>query len=231
LGNRVGIATFLLLIAQIGGRTIPSFTRNWLAKNRPGQRLPSPFGRFDQAALAVTSFAFTAWAVKPETQPATGLLTAAGVMLLVRLMRWRGWRTMAEPTLLSLHVGYAWLAFGLLLLGLDSPFGFLPAGAALHALTVGAIGSMIVAVMTRTVLSQTGHRRVAIRGPSTLFLLITLAAILRIAAPLTGVSVTVVLCLAGLAWSSAFLAFAILFGPMLTRSKATRSDLPAPPTR
>jgi uncharacterized protein involved in response to NO len=152
-------------------------------------------------------------------------------MLLLRLVRWRGWRAMAEPTLLGLHLGYTWLAVGLLLLGLGSLFGALPPGTALHALTVGAIGSMILAVMTRTALAQTGRRRVAIRGSAGLFWLITLAAILRVAAPLNGSVAIHLLCLAGLAWSSAFLAFAIRFGPMLTRSNATQGDSRPPATQ
>jgi uncharacterized protein involved in response to NO len=222
LGNRMGITTFLLLIAQIGGRTIPSFTRNWLAKNHPGRPLPRPPGRFDQAALAVTGMACIAWAAMPETQPAAVLLTAAGIMLLARLVRWRGWRAMAEPTVLGLYSGYAWLVIGLLLLGFDTLLGPLPPGTALHALTVGAIGSMIIAVMTRTILSQTGRRATVMWGPACLFGLITLAAGLRVAAPLTGADTILLLGFAGAAWSAAFLAFAIIFGPILTRSNATR---------
>jgi uncharacterized protein involved in response to NO len=86
---------------------------------------------------------------------------------------------------------------------------------------------MIVAVMTRTALSQTGHRGFVTRGPAALFLLITLAAVLRIAAPLTGANTVLLLYLAGMAWSTAFLGFAIVFGPLLTTSNPKRNGRPA----
>ena len=53
-GIRIGIAVVVLLISLIGGRIIPSFTRNWLVRENPG-RLPAPFGRFDMMVVAISA--------------------------------------------------------------------------------------------------------------------------------------------------------------------------------
>ena len=132
---------------------------------------------------------------------------------------WRGLHTVPEPLLLILHVGYGWLALGLLLLGLNDLSGILPATAALHALTAGAVGTMTLAVMTRASLGHTGRRLTA--GPVTkaIYGLITAAAVLRVLSPLDGDWTELALWLAGAAWSGAFGLFAVFYGRLLTRPR------------
>lgn len=209
LGNRVGIATLVALVSLIGGRIVPSFTRNWLAKHRP-QLAPAPNDAFDTGCLLVIVVGLVAWVAFPDTP----LTLAAGIAAAMRLARWRGLATVREPLLFILHVGYAWVAIGLVLLGVDALFAWAPAGAPIHALTVGAIGTMTLAVMTRASLGHTGRPLAAGVGTWSIYLLVTLAAILRVAAPLTGWAAEVTLC-AGLAWSGAFGLFAILYAPIL----------------
>ena len=136
-----------------------------------------------------------------------------------RLSRWRGLQTVREPLLLILHIGYGWLALGLLLLGLNGLTGVLPATAALHALTVGAVGTMTLAVMTRASLGHTGRPLTA--GPATkaIYALITGAVLLRIGSPLAGGRTELALWLAGAAWSGAFGMFALCYGAVLTRPR------------
>jgi uncharacterized protein involved in response to NO len=117
-----------------------------------------------------------------------------------------------------LHAGYAWLAFGLAYLGLNGLFAWAPSGAPLHALTVGAIGTMTLAVMTRATLGHTGRPLTAGVTTVGIYLSVTLAAILRVAAPLSGESTVVLTSLAGVAWTAAFALYAIQYGPMLARS-------------
>ena len=219
LGDRLGVATLLMLISLVGGRIVPSFTRNWLVKARPGVRPPSGEGAFDRAALALAALGLIAWALAPYGPIATAANFAAGLALLLRLARWRGLRTWREPLLLILHVGYAWLAVGLLFLGFDQVFPILPPTAALHALTVGAIGTMTLAVMTRASLGHTGRPLDA--GPVTLaiYLLVTLAAVLRVLSPLAGGSEALVLMAAGAAWSAAYALFAIFYGRALAQPR------------
>ena len=219
LGNRLGIATLLALIGLVGGRIIPSFTRNWLAK-RPGARLPAPAGPFDITCLAALAIALIAWVAVPEARITPFLEILGGFAAVLRLVRWRGVATVREPLLLILHTGYAWLAAGLVLLGTNGVFDFVPAGAPLHALTVGAIGTMTLAVMTRASLGHTGRELAASRGTITIYLLVTIAAFLRVAAPLAGINTVLITSLAGLAWTGAFALFAVLYGPILARPRA-----------
>lgn len=219
LGNRLGVTTLLMLIALVGGRIVPGFTRNWLVKARPDVKPPAGEGAFDRAALALTALGLAAWALAPYGVIAVAANFAAGLALLLRLARWRGLRTLREPLLLILHVGYAWLALGLLFLGLDRLVPLLPPTAALHALTVGAIGTMTLAVMTRATLGHTDRPLAA--GPVTvaIYLLITLAAMLRVLSPLAGRAETIMLLAAGAAWTCAYASFAIFYGRALAQPR------------
>lgn len=212
LGNRLGIATLLLLISLVGGRIIPSFTRNWLTKTRPAVPAPAGEGPFDRAVLVVTAAALLAWAFAPDTAFSAVAAVVAGAALAARLWRWQGRHTAGEPLLVILHIGYFWLALGLLLLGADRFLAFLPPSAALHALTVGAIGTMTLAVMTRATLGHTGRPLVAGPGTTTIYALITVAAVLRVVSPLAGAQMEALLWVAGAAWTGAFGLFAVLYG-------------------
>lgn len=215
VGQRLGIATVILLISLVGGRIIPSFTGNWLAK-RGEPRRPPGFGRIDQVSLFFTALALGAWVAGPEV-PATGAaLLVAGLACFVRLSRWRGHRTLSEPLLWSLHLGFAWVAAGLCLLGLGtfSPAAF-PAAAGLHALTAGAIGSMTLAVMARATLSHSGRRLIADWRTTAMHLLIAAAALGRVAASLILDLYVPLLWAGGLLWCAAFGFFAVVYGRIL----------------
>jgi uncharacterized protein involved in response to NO len=97
--------------------------------------------------------------------------------------------------------------------------GWMPAGAPLHALTVGAIGTMTLAVMTRASLGHSGRPLRAGNGTVAIYLLVTLAAALRFTAPLLGEHAVLSTALAGCAWSAAFGLFAILYAPLLIGRK------------
>jgi uncharacterized protein involved in response to NO len=228
LGNRLGIATLLGLISLVGGRIIPSFTRNWLAKMWPEAAAPVPEGRFDRAVLVITAAALAAWVIAPDSVAAAAAALVAGFALALRLARWRALRTIKEPMLLILHIGYGWLAFGLVLLGLDRFVAILPPTAALHALTVGAIGTMTLAVMTRASLGHTGRPLTA--GPATvaIYVLITVAAVLRVLAPLCGDSIELALWAAGAAWSGAFGLFAVLYGGIVLARPRVQREMARP---
>lgn len=224
LGNRIGLITLFLLISLMGGRLIPSFTHNWLAKTRPGAVLPAAESRADHAVIIITALALISWAAAPESQVTAVAALIAGAASAWRLSRWRGARTISEPLLVILHVGYGWLAFGLLLMGADGFFGFLPPTAAWHALTVGAVGTMTLAVMTRATLGHTGRPLTAGPGTRLIYVLISAAALLRVASPLAGSRTLPALELSGAAWCLAFGLFAILYGRALVRPRAVGAE-------
>ena len=214
LGPRLALAVIAVLIALIGGRIVPSFTRNWLVKDGDAG-LPAPFGRLDKAALLATAIAMSLWVVVPDSTATGSAQIAAGALLAARLMRWRGFRTVKEPIVLILHVGYLWLAVALLLLGASVLADAIPVSSAIHALTAGAIGTMTLAVMTRASLGHTGRPIVADRYVVAIYLAVTLGAALRVAAPFAGEWYLHVLACGGALWSAAFLLFAVRYAPVL----------------
>jgi uncharacterized protein involved in response to NO len=221
LGNRIGIATLLMLISFVGGRIVPSFTRNWLSKQQPGAAAPASFDAVDRVALALTGLALAAWAAAPDAALAPMAELAAGFAIAIRLARWRGRSTWREPLVLVLHVGYSWLALGFILLALSRFIPSLPPTAALHALTAGAIGTMTLAVMTRASLGHTGRALTAGPGTVAIYGLVNLSALLRLAAPFGASEYLLLLSLAGAAWVAAFGLFMLIYGPALTQPRST----------
>ncbi len=218
LGWRLALAAVLILISVIGGRIIPAFTRNWLAK-RQAQSLPAGHGAVDRLALASLPIALLAWAFLPASKWAGDLLVLAAVLNAWRLSRWRGHSILQEPLLLVLHIGYGWLAAGAFLLGLSTLGAAVPLSAAIHALTVGAIGTMILAVMTRATRGHTGRPLTADRVTVLIYGLVSLAAIARIGAAIVAdVAMPLLTVSAGL-WIGAFLLFAVSYGPALLRPR------------
>jgi uncharacterized protein involved in response to NO len=169
----------------------------------------------------VTALVLVSWVVAPDAVVTAWGTIIAGSAISLRMSRWQGHKTMREPLLLILHVGYGWLAAGLLLLGLNELFDLLPTTAALHALTVGAIGTMTLAVMTRASLGHTGRSLIAGLGTQVIYALVTLAALLRVLSPFAGAQMMLILWAAGASWVAAFGLFAILYGRVLTQPRAT----------
>ena len=212
-GLRLAIGAYAFLMALIGGRIVPSFTRNWLVKRDPGHR-PASASTGDRAVIALTALATLAWTARPE-HPLSGALAAvAGLGNAWRLSRWQGHRTWREPLLLVLHVGYAWLAIGLGLVALAALIPTVPQTAALHALTAGAMGLMPAAVMTRATLGHTGRALSAGAGSAILFATIALAAALRIAAPIAESWYLALLSASALAWVVGFALYVALYAPL-----------------
>jgi uncharacterized protein involved in response to NO len=214
---RIGISVVVLLLALIGGRIIPSFTRNWLVRVNPG-RLPVPFGRFDVAVMGFSALTLVAWIVAP-LNAVTGVAAAvAGVLHLVRLSRWAGDRTTRERLLLILHVGYAFIPLGFLLHA-AAAFDALPPSAGIHAWMAGAAGIMTLAVMTRATLGHTGQALTASVTTQIIYGAVVLAALARVAAVVWSAHDEVLLHIAACAWVAAFVGFAIAFGPLLFGSR------------
>lgn len=213
VGQRAALGAVALLIALIGGRVTPSFTRNWLAQRAPG-RLPAPSDRADLAALILTAVAVAVWVAAPEARLGGGLLILSGLAALARLARWQGLRTLTEPLVWSLHLGYAWLGVGLTLIGLTilAP-DVVPRTAGVHALTAGAVGVMTLAMMTRATRGHSDRPRVADGWTTAIYLLVNAAALVRIGAGFGGQGI--LLAVSGLLWSAAYGGFVLAYGPML----------------
>lgn len=213
-GTRLGIGAIITLIMLVGGRIVPSFTRNWLVRQGPG-RLPIPFNRFDAAAIVVSVAALASWIALPAHAATAALALAAGLLNLLRLARWAGQRTRGEPLVLVLHAGYLFVPLGFMLLGLGiaAPHLILASGA-VHSWTAGAIGLMTLAVMTRASLGHTGHPLTATVPVRLIYLAAVVAAVARIVAA-TGYAREPMLHVSAAAWVAAFAGFVIVYAPLL----------------
>ena len=220
VGERLGLATLVLLISLVGGRIIPSFTRNWLGKQGK-LRVPAPFNRFDVVALLFILGALALWVALPQSTVGGFALIGAGLLNFVRLMRWRTLSTLSEPLLWILHLGYGWITIGLLLLGGAAIFPeALPVTSGLHALGTGGIGSMILAVMTRATRGHTGRSLAAGVATTPIYILVTLAAALRVGAPFIPEFYLTFLTASGVAWVFAFGFFLCNYGPMVLTERS-----------
>jgi len=230
IGIRLSTFVLAILIAVIGGRIVPSFTRNWLVR-RGAAVLPEPIGRFDTVALMVLIVFVIAQVLAPG-HPLTSILAVlAGGLHGFRLLRWKSWTVFAEPLMWVLHLGYAWLAAALVLIGLAGLTEIVPATAAIHALTTGAFGTMILAVMSRASLGHTGRELTATPGTTVVFILATIAAILRVGEPFLNDHNLYAIWISAIAWTAAFGLFTILFFPVFTQPRVeVRQPTPAPNT-
>ena len=220
VGLRIGLAASIMMISVIGGRIVPSFTRNWLAK-RGTNAFPAPFASFDKFALVVLLLALLVWIAAPQTQLTGIALIVAGLVHLVRLARWRGDKTAREPLVWVLHCGYGFLPLGALAIGLSIlATDTATAPAAQHLWMAGAIGLMTLAVMTRATLGHTGRDLQANAGTTIVYLLMITAVSARAAAPMAPEIGHQLLVISGLFWIGAFTGFVILYGPSLLTARA-----------
>ena len=202
-----------MLIMVIGGRIIPSFTRNWLMRQAPG-RLPVSFDRYDVAGMLLSGAALVAWVIAPE-HAATGIALLIGAAVnAARLYRWAGERTLPDRLVLVLHVAYAFVPLGFAL-SACAAFDRAAPSAGIHAWTAGAMGLLTLAVMSRASLGHTGRPLVASPALQAIYAAALAAALARIGAALLPGMSDLLLPIAAVAWSSAFLGFALIYAPIL----------------
>jgi len=215
VGWRGAIALVIVMISVIGGRIIPSFTRNWMVKQRMTDGLPTQPQTLDVLIIASTAVALLFWLAFPDRHLTGLMLILASAAQAIRLARWGGIRTMKDPLVLVLHLGYLWVSIGLLLLGVAIAGFDVPHSAGVHALTAGAMTTMILAVMTRASLGHTARKLKA--SPMTVagYACVTLGAVLRVAASLGLGAYGVMLNIAGAFWGAALLLFLIVYRPIL----------------
>ncbi|SDG01075.1 uncharacterized protein involved in response to NO [Limimonas halophila] len=218
-GNRLGIAAIALLATLIGGRIVPAFTRNWLRQTGRGGPYPAEPDDLDRLGLVTAAAALAAW-VGLGAHPLTAVLAGcAAVLTAVRLARWRGWRAHTEPLLWVLHLGYAWLPVGFGLIALHAA-GAVPATAALHALTAGLMGTLMLAMMTRVPRGHTGRPLRADAVTAALYGLVIASGLLRVVAGMSPALAPGLMGLSAAAWIAAFGGYALSHAPMLLTARA-----------
>jgi uncharacterized protein involved in response to NO len=217
---RFAVDFVVVLLLVIGGRITPAFTRNAFALGGVDRAVRSvPW--LDALTIGLAVGVALAGLILGRGRVAGTLAVMAGAAAAVRLAGWQGVHTRSLPLLWSLHAGMAWVVVGLWLVGASDLGAAVPPSAGLHALTAGAIGSSILAVVTRVSLGHTGRPLVLPRGVVGAYVLVHLAAVVRVASAfVAGSGHQTLLWLAALAWSAAFAIFVLRYAPMLVTRRA-----------
>ena len=215
----VAIDIVLLLITVIGGRIVPAFTASALRSRGGAAELRT--SRWADGVAIGAMIAIVVVDVFAPWQRVAGIVAAlAAGTHSWRLAGWRSLRTLGEPLVWSLHLAYAWLPVGLALKAIFLLTGSAWATHWLHALTIGAAASMVVAVMTRAALGHTGRPLVAARSIAVAYLLLSLSALVRVFLPSFAViNYRWTIIIAGALWLAAFALFLIKYTPILMRPR------------
>ena len=219
-GIRLGTAMILMLIMVIGGRIIPSFTRNWLVgQGRSGGELPTPFNSFDLVALAFAALALMCWLTAPNTLALRILAAITALLHFARMSRWSGLSCISEPLVLVLHAAYLFVPIGFFMLALGDLVPSWTGGTRVpHAWTAGAIGVMTVAVMTRASLGHSGRPLKSTPTISMIYALIIAAVLARMSSEIIGEN-TVLLYSSAALWLLAFVSFTVAYFPLFTKPR------------
>ncbi len=212
-----GIDLITILFAVVGGRVIPAFTRNAVPGSNPVHKQWIEVAAFGLLVLLAITTLVSGQAALPSWLPVS-LAFAAAAAHLVRLALWQPGVTLNNPLLWMMPVAYSWLPVALFLRGLAG-LGIALPGTWIHALTAGALTSLMVAMMMRSTLGHTGRKLAASRADLVIFLLLQLAVVLRILAGVVGDHRTMTI-LAGVAWMAAFAEFLLRYAPMLLWPRA-----------
>jgi uncharacterized protein involved in response to NO len=218
-GLRLGAYALVILVVIMGGRIIPSFTSNYM--NTQGTGIKVVFNsRIDKIAMLLTPVVLIADLCFTPGTVSGFLFLILALVHLKRSLNWRPLATRSEPILWALHAGYAWVAVSFALIALADLGHLLPRTAAFHGLTVGAVGSLMLAVMSRAGLGHTGRPVKASPAIVLAYGFIHAAALMRVVAlaspdlgPLT------MLLVSGALWIGTFALFVCVYTPILTRPR------------
>jgi uncharacterized protein involved in response to NO len=210
--SAVAVDLLVLVILVIAGRVFPMFTRN-----ATGVSTIRSIAVLDVATIAGMALLVVVDAIGAEPKSAAALSCALGALGAARAVHWGARHSLREPLLWILHAGYAWIMLGLLMRALTAYIPALPATLAMHAITVGGIGSVTLGMMARVSLGHTGRPLKATPAMRWAFVAITAAALVRVAGPLltSPSSYLGALVIAGALWSSAFATFLVVYAPVL----------------
>lgn len=204
----------MVMIAIVGGRVTPNFTRSWLRTQNIEENIRS-FPWIEKMAIGSLIVNATLELFIPDSSPVYAVALFAAVVHLIRFSQWNSLKTLYNPALWVLHLGYFWLIASLFLKAFEGWLN-LPYHLYLHAFTVGAVGSYMLGIMSRAALGHTG-RALSVSPPiTTAYLLILAATLIRIATPfypeyfVEGMVSTIAL------WSAAFALYVWVYAPILT---------------
>jgi len=213
-GAGLGLGAVLIIMAVMAGRVIPMFTNNGV----PGAGARSSTW-LERISIGLLVALLVADALRLQGWMTAVLALATALAHLARWMLWKPWKTLGVPLVWVLHAAYLWIPIHLALRGF-ADLGWLPASAAIHALTVGAAGGLIIGMMTRTARGHTARPLRASRMDLACYALVLAAAPVRVLLPLAAPGLTVQAVLgSAVLWSGGFALYAVAYGPLLMRQR------------
>ena len=214
VGIQSALDGLLFIMAVMAGRVIPMFTNNGVP-GAQATRQPA----LEMTALGLVLALLLADALQVHGTPLIAIAATAATAHFARWLGWQPWKTLRAPLVWVLHIGYLWIPVHLALRAM-SESGLVPSSSAVHALSVGAAGGLIIGMMTRTAKGHTGRPMRADRADVACYVLVIAAALVRVLVPLAAPAFTThaVLCSAAL-WSAGFGLYALRYWPVLTRAR------------
>ena len=215
-GALLALDLFALLVALMAGRVIPAFTANAVPAAKPRRNAYVETLAFGTLAVLLVAGPLAPWL--PGGAWLAGVAAAGALAHLVRLWLWDPAATRGEPLLWVLPLSYAWLPAALILRALWLADADVPAASAFHALGAGAVGGLMLGMMTRSALGHTGRPLKARAVETTAYVLVHLGAALRVFVPLAGADAEPhAFAASAVLWSGAFALFLAAYWPILTR--------------
>ena len=210
-GIQLLVASIILLILIIAGRVFPFFIERGLHGTL---LIRNPLLDALSIGSAVAVFALQLWGVSGTFLALTAIF--AVIVNIARLSSWYVHRIWYVPLLWILYVGYGWIVIGFILTAI-SAYAWVSVTLALHAFTVGGIGVLTLGMMARVALGHTGRALRASNALAIAFVLINLAALLRVLLPLALPDwYTLLIYGSTLSWLAAFSLFMFVYAPILT---------------
>jgi len=214
-GMRLGLGCIVIIVVTIGGRLVPLFTSAAIQREGATREVVH-LAWADAATGPLVAVFVLADTLAPGSPPSGVLALIAGVVVALRTKGWALGFALRDPLLWSMHVAYLWIPIGLTAIGASAFSEAVPRNLALHALTTGAIGGMILAIMTRVALGHTGRPFRAPRGIALAYGLVLFAALVRTVGPLlVPDAMSSALLISGASWISAFAIFLAVYTPYL----------------
>lgn len=208
----------MALISIIGGRITPAFSTGWLRQRGLDASQVRMVPALDMATLV--NMVLLLAALVSGWQLVTAILAVtAAILMLVRLAGWKGWLFRTEPLLWVMHLSILWVPVALLLLAGSILAGW-PSSAWTHAAGTGAVGCLILGVIARVTLGHTGRPLVLPRGMVTAFVMVHLAALVRVVTAFDVIPWHVGTGISSLLWVLAFGVFLVRYARMLASPRA-----------
>ncbi|MCJ8321475.1 MAG: NnrS family protein [Colwellia sp.] len=219
LSGYAGVMLVTFLMSVMAGRVVPMFTANGTQTLKVSQL--SWLEKLTNGCLALTMFILLFHPVFGFNESLFGiLLIVAGISQCMRWLRWRPWITLAVPLLWSLHLALKFIWFGLIMLGVSYLIPGMPSNHIWHLLTIGGMGGLILAMISRVSLGHTGRPLTPPKSMNIAFVMITLAAMFRVFGPWGLPDKSLMFYdISALCWLIAFSIFALNYGPMLLKAR------------